>query len=578
MSRILIVDDRDEGRYLLHRLLQGNGYEVEVACHGRGALTRARERPPQLVISDLLMPVMDGYSLLRQWKADEVLKDIPFVVYTATYTDPKDETLALSLGANAFILKPAEPDIFLARIREVLANATSTGAEPTALTEPGGPTRLPIAAPDEEEARNLRQYSEVLIHKLEDKMEEAERANRELQQELAERKRIEAQLREREESHARLATAVEQAAESIVITDLSGTILYVNPAFERITGYTAQEAVGRNPRMLKSGQHDAAFYGQMWDTLLQGHVWSGRITNKKKSGALYEAEITISPIHDSTGQIVNYVAVKHDVTRQVLMESQLRQAQKMEAIGQLAGGVAHDFNNLLTVIQGNASLLLSAEVNSAIRTECSQQILHATERAATLTRQLLLFSRKQVMQPANRNLNDIVEGMVKMLRRVLGGDVALRSELAPGLPPVFADVGMIEQILLNLAVNARDAMPTGGVLTISTGTQVLDGKEATNAHLDAAGEFVWLRISDTGCGIPPEVRPRIFEPFFTTKEVGKGTGLGLATVYGIVEQHHGWIDVTSETGSGSTFKVYLPAANGRQAARKALAIPESPAT
>jgi PAS domain S-box-containing protein len=562
MSRILIVDDRDDGRYLLHRLLQGQGYEVEVACHGAGALNQARERPPQLIISDLLMPVMDGYTLLRQWKADAALKDIPFVVYTATYTDPKDEKLALSLGAKAFILKPAEPEVFLGQIREVLANAASAGAVASALTPPGGPTRLPIAAPEEEEARNLRQYSEVLIHKLEDKMEEAERANRELQQELVERKRVEAQLREREQSHARLATAVEQAAESIIITDVAGTIVYVNPAFEKTTGYTAEEAVGHNPRMLKSGEHDEAFYRQIWDTLLQGRVWSGRITNKKKSGALYQAETTISPIHDLTGQIVNYVAVKHDVTQQVLMESQLRQAQKMEAIGQLAGGVAHDFNNLLTVIQGNASVMLSADVNAAIRTECSQQILHAAERAAALTRQLLLFSRKRVMQPANRNLNDIVEGMVKMLRRVLGEDVALRSELAPELPQVFADVGMIEQILLNLAVNSRDAMPTGGVLTIATGKQKLDDKEASEKRLGVAGEFVWLRISDTGCGIPPEVRPRIFEPFFTTKEVGKGTGLGLATVYGIVEQHHGCIEVSSETGTGTTFKVYLPAANG----------------
>ena len=208
-----------------------------------------------------------------------------------------------------------------------------------------------------------------------------------------------------EEAHARLATAVEQAAEAIVITDTSGQILYVNPAFEKTAGYPRQEAVGQNPRILKSGKHDSAFYRQMWDSLAQGKVWSGRIINKKKNGALYEEEMTISPIRDSAGKIINYVAVKHDVTQEVALEEQLRQVQKMESIGQLAGGVAHDFNNILTVIQGNASLLLDAKNLSEADVDLAKQIINAAERAAGLTRQLLVFSRKQVMQPAHLNLN-----------------------------------------------------------------------------------------------------------------------------------------------------------------------------
>jgi PAS domain S-box-containing protein len=364
-----------------------------------------------------------------------------------------------------------------------------------------------------------------------------------------------------EEANARLATAVKQAAEAIVITDSKGTILYVNPAFEKVTGYATSEAIGQNPRILKSGKHDDTFYGQMWDVLSQGKVWSGRITNKKKNGSLYEEEMSISPVFDSAGKITNYVAVKRDVTQEVALETQLRQSQKMEIIGQLAGGVAHDFNNILTVIQGNASLLLlNPDTNVAEKMEFTQQIVNAAERAASLTRQLLMFGRKQVMQPAYMSLNEVVAQMTKMLRRVLGEHISLQSNYAANLPFIHGDIGMIEQILMNLVVNARDAMPAGGRLTITTGVKTVDKEEAAQNSGASPGLHVWLAVSDTGTGIAPEVLPRIFEPFFTTKEVGKGTGLGLATVYGIVQQHHGWITVTSEISKGTTFRIYFPAA------------------
>jgi len=362
-----------------------------------------------------------------------------------------------------------------------------------------------------------------------------------------------------EEANARLATAVEQAAEAIVITDTNGAILYVNPAFGRITGYTASEVIARNPRFLKSGKHDAAFYQQMWGALSHGQVWSGRVTNKKKNGALYEEEMSISPVFDSAGKITNYVAVKRDVTQEAALENQLRQAQKMEIIGQLAGGVAHDFNNILTVIQGNASLLLNTDLKPAEKTECTQQIIHAAGRAASLTRQLLLFSRKQIMQPTNVSLNEVVAQMTKMLRRVVGENISLQSNYAANLPFIHGDTGMIEQVLMNLVVNARDAMPAGGSLTIATGVKMVDQEEAAQSHGALPGLHVWLAVSDTGSGIATVNMPRIFEPFFTTKEVGKGTGLGLATVYGIVQQHHGWITLTSEVNKGTTFRIHFPA-------------------
>jgi PAS domain S-box-containing protein len=256
------------------------------------------------------------------------------------------------------------------------------------------------------------------------------------------------------------------------------------------------------------------------------------------------------------------IATLRNRTERKQLEEQLRQSQKMDAIGQLAGGVAHDFNNMLTVIQGNASILLNPQLNDGERSESAQQIVRAAERAASLTRQLLLFSRKQVIQATLISLNEVVGNMTKMLQRILGEDVSLNANYASNLPIVLADPGMIEQILLNLAVNSRDAMPNGGRLTITTSEETLDKSQAEKHAGAAPGLYACLSVTDTGCGIPPENLPRIFEPFFTTKEVGKGTGLGLATVYGIIQQHHGWIAVESQVDRGTSFRIYLPAAKG----------------
>jgi len=494
--------------------------------------------------------------------------------------------------------------------------------------------------------------------------------------------------RHRAEEQVRLqSSALEAAANAIVITNRDGVIEWVNPAFVTSTGYSATEAVGKKPgELLKSGKHEPAFYQAVWQTIGAGAVWQGEMINRRKDGTLYTEEMTITPLKDAGGGITHFIAVKQDITErkqaaenlaklnerfdlatrsaglgiwdwdlvrnhmdwddqmlrlygvkrgeftgaydawvkglhpddrarsemesnmalrgerefdtefrvvwpdgsvhhlkaaaQVVrnadgqplrmtginyditerrkLEEQYRQAQKMEGIGQLASGVAHDFNNILAVIQMQAGLLKCGDNLSPEDDELVDDIGAAVERAATLTRQLLLFSRKEIMRQQDLDLNQSIESMIKMLHRTIGEDVGVQLKLAAQPMYLHADPGMMDQVLLNLAVNARDAMPKGGELIIETSAADFDKISAEQKAQARPGYFVCLSVTDTGCGISPENIARIFEPFFTTKEIGKGTGLGLATVFGIVQQHHGWINVDSEVGHGTTFRIYLP--------------------
>ncbi|MEW5959135.1 MAG: PAS domain S-box protein [Chloroflexota bacterium] len=793
MKKMLIVDDLDQNLYLLKNLLSGYGYEVVEAKNGVEALELARRDLPDLIISDILMPTMDGFSLCREWKRDEQLKDIPFIFYTATYTDPKDEELALRLGAARFIVKPIEAGAFMAILREVL-NEYEAG-------------RLAAPAPPlEEETVYYRLYNEVLIRKLEDKMLELER-------EMTERKRAGEALR------LQLA-ALAAAANAIVITGREGAIEWINPAFTVLTGYAAEESRGRNLReLVRSGLHDESFYAHLWDTILAGQVWRGEIINRRKDGSLYPEEQTITPVRDEQGRITHFVAIKQDITARKRMEQALReseawfrtladttstaifiyqderfvyvnracealtgyarpellsmrfwemvhpdhrqlvrergfarqrgetvpdryefkilhqdgseqwidftagkiewegqpaalgtafditerkqaeealqlkqymlseaqriahigsweanletgqvtwsdemyriyqvspdtfeptpetlthlihpddraamlkwieatvsgkkegeleirliapdgttrfvrgsgepffdetakpvraigavqditalkqleaekealaaqfyQAQKMDSIGRLAGGIAHDFNNMLVPIVGYAELgMLNLAPDSKLYIHF-QRIKKAAERAAGLTRQILAFSRQQVLEMKTLELNQVIGEFEPMLRRLIGEDITLQTRLASTLPSLQADKGQLEQVLLNLAVNARDAMPNGGTLTIETAQVTLDEAYAAGRVGVQPGPYALLAVSDTGHGMDAATQQRIFEPFFTTKARGQGTGLGLATVFGIVKQHGGNIWVYSEPGRGTTFKIYLPLA------------------
>ena len=366
-----------------------------------------------------------------------------------------------------------------------------------------------------------------------------------------------------EEERRRLATAIEQAAEIIVITDAEAMIQYVNPAFERVTGYSRDEVIGRNPRILQSGSHDDAFYKEMWNTLTRGETWSGRFINKKKDETLYTEELTISPVRDSSGETVNYVAVKRDITEEIRLEDQLRQAQKMEAVGQLAGGVAHDFNNLLQVINGYTEMALGDLESSHPAHSSIEEVARAGNRARTLVSQLLLFSRRQIINPVDLDLNEVIINLIKMIKRVIGEHIEYDFIQGQGLETVHADRGQMEQVLMNLCVNSRDAMPDGGTITIETRNVLINGEYIKTHPWVRPGRFVLLSITDTGCGMDKETLSSVFDPFFTTKEVGKGTGLGLSTVYGIVKQHDGEIQVYSEVSKGTVFKVYLPAVENR---------------
>jgi PAS domain S-box-containing protein len=375
---------------------------------------------------------------------------------------------------------------------------------------------------------------------------------------ISERKRI-------ENERSRLTLAIEQSVDTVVITDRQGTIEYVNPAFSTVTGYTREEAIGQNPRILKSGVQEEADYRELWETVSGGRTWQGRLINQKKNGTHYTEDVTISPVFDDNGLIVNFVAVKRDVSEHLRLseekekiQNQFLQAQKMESVGRLAGGMAHDFNNMLGVIIGQTELaMLQSNLSDPIH-KSLQEIFKAAQRSADLTRQLLAFARKQVAIPQVIDLNDMVAGMLKMLRRLIGEDIHLVWMPGADLWPIKIDPSQVDQILANLSVNARDAIAGVGKITLETENITVDETGVSKEDGFIPGSYVKLMVSDDGCGMTKETLSRLFEPFFTTKELGKGTGLGLATVYGIVKQNNGFVYAYSESGKGAVFSIYLP--------------------
>ena len=362
-----------------------------------------------------------------------------------------------------------------------------------------------------------------------------------------------------QENILRLAAAVQQATEIVAILDTAGVIQYVNPSFERITGFRTEDAIDRGFSFLLAELPETPSFLEIAATISRTGSWSGRLRARKHDQNLFDAEGTISSIRDDQKRVINYACLLRDVSRESHLEEQVRLSQKMEAIGLLAGGVAHDFNNLLQVIDGYAGLALGSL--GAVE-ECRQnleKVLSATLRATQLTRQLLAFGRQQTLQTVDADLNDLVSEHLHMVRRLIGTHIEVEFFPEADLQNVRVDRGQMEQVLLNLCINARDAMPTGGQLMVELRNETLDAPKIPPGAEMRPGPAVRLSVRDNGAGMDKATLSRIFDPFFTTKAKGKGTGLGLSVVYGIIKQHGGFIQVESEPGIGTTFNIYLPA-------------------
>jgi two-component system, cell cycle sensor histidine kinase and response regulator CckA len=557
MTRVLIVDDKPESLYLLRVLLAGNGYAVDEARHGAEALVKAHQEPPQVIVSDLLMPVMDGYTLLRQWKSDERLRTVPFVVYTATYTDPQDERLALDLGADAFVLKPAEPEAFMIQLRDVLAK-TSRGELPRS------------NVPDAPTPSLLTQYSKVLVRKLEEKALQLQEANRTLQEDLQRRTRAEAKA---ERAHAALLRMMEEqrqanerireqamlldiATDGIMVRDMQHQILFWNQGCERLYGWTAAEAVGQSSSALLTT--DPAMFDGACAAVLRENNWTGEMCQHTKSRQEIVVLSRWSLVRDAQGEPKSVLIINTDITERKRLQAQLFRAQRLESIGQLASGIAHDLNNILAPLI-MVSPLLRAEIRDPATLRLVDLMEANTKRGAEIVKQVLMFSRGLKTGKGPVPLRPLLQEIGAMVQETFPKSIKAVVTAPENIWIVECDATQIHQILMNLCVNARDAMLDGGFLNLEVENVVVDDAFARLVPGAKPGSYVALLVADTGTGIPAELMDRIFDPFFTTKEPGKGTGLGLSTVLGIVQEHGGFLRVESQPGKGTQFRVYLPA-------------------
>jgi PAS domain S-box-containing protein len=544
---ILIVDDSTPNLRLLSIMLTEHGYTVRGAPDGLAALTTIEQAVPDLILLDIIMPHMDGYEVCEHLKRSPKTRDIP-IIFISALDEVGGKVRGFQVGGVDYITKPFKAEEVLARVQ-------------THLTLRHLQKQLEDRNAQLQHEILERQWMQLALQKANEELEQrVERrttnlveANASLQTEITERERIEAALRA---SESRYRDLFENAYDLIQCVAPDAHFIFVNQMWLETLGYTSEELPHLTlPDILHPAVRGA--YMAAFQRALQGEPQQNlqTIFATKEGGEIeVEGNLTCQIVD---GKVVESYGIFRDTTDRKKLEAELRQSQKMEAIGRLAGGIAHDFNNLLTVINGYSALLLNHIAPHDPRHKDIIQIKQAGERAASLTNQLLAFSRRQVLQPKTLSLNTVVADMEKILRRLIGEDVELVIKYALDLSPVKADPSQLEQVILNLALNARDAMPWGGTLSIET----------TNAYLDhppanlRPGPYVTLTISDTGCGMDEETLSHIFEPFFTTKEYSKGTGLGLSTVYGIINQSEGGIQVYSRPREGAIFKIYLPKAN-----------------
>jgi PAS domain S-box-containing protein len=527
MGRILVADDNESNLYYMQALLGANGHEVEIARDGKEALALALTAPPDLIISDILMPSMDGFSLCKRWHAEALLAAIPFVFYTATYTDAKDRELGLSIGADEFLEKPLEPDVLLADIHHLLQQKAN-GALPARST---GAISGEVF---------LREYNAALIRKLEDKLTELEKSNRELS-----------------DTQEFLQAVLGNSPLPILAMDKDGKATLVNTAFCAVFGYSEAEIMGKSCSETitpSTVEDECSLALQQSSGGCKGPLLSQR---RRKDGVVIDTEIFLCPFKVRDNH-VGALAIYRDVTQQKKLEEDLRQAQKLEALGQFAAGVAHDFKNLLTIMVGYSELIRDGAEAQSKLFSYADQIHQACTRANSLTQQLLAFSRRQTLQTSVMDLRGFLDKMQSVLRRLMREDVELSMNLGEVSCPINADPVQIEQVLLNLTTNACHAMPHGGRLSLQLSSVTLNAEQARMHPSLRPIEYIKLTVADTGIGMDAATMKHIFEPFYTTKPAGEGTGLGLSSAHGIVEQSGGAILVSSQPGAGATFEIYLP--------------------
>ncbi len=609
---ILIVDDNPENLKVLGDFFSDQGFNVRIARDGRQALANASAAPPEIILLDIHMPVMDGYETCTRLKASAALRDCP-VIFLSALGETFNKVRAFECGGADYITKPFNLDEVRVRVNNHLqssrllaesragyrasfeqaavgmahlgmdgqfqsvnqclcttfgySEADFTTRTLQDLVEPGA---LPVVAAVLEAVRagqmvppvnDVRCYASdhtALWCRFTFSLVTMPSTGKQYVATIIENV---SEYHESEEKRRRLAAALEQSIEAYAITDAAGITLFVNSTYESTFDIARAEAIGSPLPLLDRGADGAAVAAPIWQALAEGQIWSDRITRTAGDGKSRIEEHTISPIRNPAGEVVNYVCVTRDLTRQVRLEEQVRQSQKMEAIGTLAAGIAHDFNNLLAAIMGFTDLTLTELPEGHPAKSDLRQVLTAANHAAELVRHILAFGHKSTFEIRPLRLQSIAEEALKLLRRSIPPTIEIYCNADPNCRPILADSTAINQIFMNLCTNAYHAMEqSGGTLSIRI-SEVTLGDEPKQIGIDLSpGTYARLDVSDTGHGMETDVAQRIFEPYFTTKERGHGTGLGLATVHGIVIDLKGAIHVYSEPGNGSTFSVFLPIA------------------
>jgi PAS domain S-box-containing protein len=527
---VVAIDDSEESLLALEVFITKRLPDAKffTARNGPEGLALVKQEDPDVVLVDIIMPVMDGYAVCQKIKEDPLTQIIPIIIMTGIRSDRDSRLKALEMGAEGFITKPFDEIEVIAQIKAI--------------------SKIKLA-------------KQIQLREKEHLEQLVEERTRKLEAELAERKATEEALRKSEILNSII---INYSPIPIYSLDIYGNVMSWNKAAEEVFGWKEAEVLGKRLPFVQEDKLDE--FNNLRNLIMKGTIVSGKeLVRMRKDGTPIIISLSAATINDADSKVAGIMAAAIDITGQKAneierekLQTQLLQSQKMESIGRLAGGVAHDFNNMLGVILGYAEIAMNqVPPDQPLYSELNE-IYKAAERSASLTQQLLAFARKQTINPRALNPNEAVAGILKMLKRLIGEDINLKWLPANEIWPVLVDPNQVGQILANLCVNARDAINGVGNITIETHNVILDDSYCSKHAEVIAGHFVLLAVSDDGCGMDKETQDKLFEPFFTTKKMGEGTGLGLATVYGIVKQNNGFINVYSEPGKGTSFKIYLP--------------------